>query len=89
MKYHQLSRSKSGLRVTNLPGCVNDTMLRCIFGPYGSVNRIVLIDSLLTALIEYDSEDGAQKALTHSKQRGINLRSRRLCVNPVNQPGEA
>ena len=74
------------LTVTNLPDCVNTGMLQSVFGQHGSVVKVALIEIMHTAVIEYSSANGVQKALTRSKQKGINLKGQRLCITPVNQP---
>ena len=71
------------LTVTNLPDCVNTDMLNSVFGQHGSVEQV---DLKHTAVVEYSSVNGVQKALTRSKQKGINLKGQRLCITPVNQP---
>ena len=74
------------LTVTNLPDCVNAWMLQSVFGQYGCVMQVNLIESMRIAVVEYSGEYGVQRALTRSKQKGINLKGHRLCVTPVNQP---
>ena len=75
------------LSVTNLPDSVNESMLKSVFGQHGtqrgSVCSVTLTDNEELAVIEYQCAEDAKRALSHSKDYGINLKSCRLCVNPV------
>lgn len=68
--------------VTNLPACVDENMLKSVFGQHGKVCSITLKGDEL-AIIDYYNEDSAVRALLCGKGRGVNLKSHRLCLSPV------
>lgn len=70
------------LCATNLPECVNESMLRSVFGQFGSVKNISLQGNCL-AQVEYQSQKDFKRALSRNQSAGINLKSCRLVLTPV------
>lgn len=71
------------LRVTNLAPGTNALMLKCVFTRYGRVKNVQFNESLGLAIIAYEHECSAQTALSYSKEKGINLLSSQLFLDPV------
>ena len=70
---------KKGLVVGNLPQNVDQQKIKSLFGQFGRISKVNLLNSS-TALVIYEQSVSVDKALARSKAGGIKLHSHRLTL---------
>lgn len=74
---------KKGLVVGNLPQNVDQQKIKSLFGQFGRISKVNLLNSS-TALVIYEQSVSVDKALARSKAGGIKLHSHRLTLQISN-----